>query len=244
MNAPASTRLTSRKIVLATFGTLGDIYPFIAIASALRARGFDPLIAAPDMYRDVIGAEGIAFGRLRPHETDIFDALGVDSAGAFRLMLKNPHFILDEIYMRFLSETYEDVMREAKDARLIITHSLLVGAHQAAEMLKIPSARVALAPLHLQSATDPSLTPSAPYVACPKSKIAHHYNRVVRAAVRTSVNLRSRRLQALRRKIGLPPTRRGTFSSISDVQTKRMRSLVCSRPCLPHRKTTSPKTSA
>lgn len=201
----------AKKVVLATFGTLGDIYPFIAIALALQARGFAPVVAAPEMHRRAIEGEGVAFALLRPHEKDIVDALGVDIPGAFRIMLKNPHFILDEIYMRFLSETYEDVMRACSGARIVITHSLLVGAHQAAEMLAVPYARVALAPIHLQSAADPPLTPSAPYILYPKSCAAVQYNRIVRTAVRLSVDARMSRLRAFRRKIGLPSTREDFF---------------------------------
>jgi UDP:flavonoid glycosyltransferase YjiC (YdhE family) len=200
-----------KKAVLATFGTLGDIYPFIAIALALQARGFAPVIAAPAMHQRAIEAEGVAFAHLHPHERDIVEALSVDIPGAYKIMLKNPHFILDEIYMRFLSKTYEDVLDASADAQIIITHSLLVGAHQAAESLALPCARVALAPLHLQSAAAPSLTPSAPYILHPKSRAAVQYNRIVRAAVRLSVNVRMGRLHAFRRKIGLPPTREDFF---------------------------------
>jgi UDP:flavonoid glycosyltransferase YjiC (YdhE family) len=200
-----------KKAVLATFGTLGDIYPFIAIALALQAQGFAPVIAAPSMHRRAIEGEGVAFAHLRPHERDIVEALGVDIPGAYKIMLKNPYFILDEIYLRFLSKTYEDVMRASAGAQIIITHSLLVGAHQAAESLALPCARVALAPLHLQSATAPSLTPSAPYILHPKSRAAVQYNRIVRGAVRLSVNVRMGRLRAFRRKIGLPPTREDFF---------------------------------
>jgi rhamnosyltransferase subunit B len=107
----------AKKVVLATFGTLGDIYPFIAIALALQARGFAPVVAAPEMHRRAIEGEGVAFALLRPHERDIVGALGVDIPGAFKIMLRNPHFILDEIYMRFLSKTYEDVMRASAGAQ-------------------------------------------------------------------------------------------------------------------------------
>ncbi len=200
-----------RKVVLATFGTLGDIYPFIAIARALQARGFAPVIAAPEMYKRAIEAEGIGFAPLRPHENDIVGALGVDIPGVFEIMLKNPHFILDEIYMRFLSETYEDVMRACVGARLVITHSLLVGAHQAVETMGLPCARVALAPIHLQSAAGPSLTPSAPYILQPRSRAGLQYNKIVRAAVRLSGDLRMGRLRAFRRKVGLPPMREDFF---------------------------------
>jgi rhamnosyltransferase subunit B len=201
----------SKKIVLATFGTLGDIYPFIAIALALKMRGFTPVIAAPEMHKRAVEGEGVAYAHLRPHEADIATALGVDIPGAFRIMLKNPHFILDEIYMRFLAETYEDVMRACVGAELIITHNLLVGANLAAEKLGLPCARVALAPLYLQSAAFPSLTPAAPYILQPKSRAAMQYNRALRAIIRISVNVRMGRFRGFRKKIGLPSTNEDFF---------------------------------
>ena len=208
-------------VLLATFGTLGDIYPFMAIAKALQRRGYEPLIAAPGMYTTTIEAEGIATAPLRPHQSDIVEALGVDIPGVFRIMLKNPYFILDEIYLRFLEPTCRDIVRAGEGAEIIISHGLLVGAHQAAEILAIPSARVALAPLHLQSARDPSLTPPAPYRPRPTSGLAVRYNTVVRAVVRVLVNLRMRRLRAFRRHVGLPATTEDFFLDFGRANSAR-----------------------
>ena len=47
------------KIVLATFGTHGDLHPFIALAVALKRRGVAPVIATSEMYRAKIEAEGM-----------------------------------------------------------------------------------------------------------------------------------------------------------------------------------------
>jgi UDP:flavonoid glycosyltransferase YjiC (YdhE family) len=102
-----------KRVLLVTFGTLGDIYPFIAIAHAMRRRDLDVVIAAPEMHRGSIEREGVAYARLRPHENDIVGALGVDLSGAFRIMLKNPYFI--------------------------VTHNLLVGANLAAEACGLPT---------------------------------------------------------------------------------------------------------
>jgi UDP:flavonoid glycosyltransferase YjiC (YdhE family) len=192
-----------KRILLATFGTLGDIYPFIAIAHAMRRRGFDAVIAAPEMHRGSIEREGLEYARLRPHEADIVGALGVDIPGAFRIMLQNPFFILDEIYLRFLSETYCDTLAVAEGADAIVTHNLLVGANLAAEKSRLPTARVALAPLYVQSAAEPSFTPPAPYVLQPRSRLAIGYNTVVRSVMRSSVNLRMKRLRDFRRRVGL-----------------------------------------
>ncbi|ATQ69721.1 MULTISPECIES: glycosyltransferase [Methylosinus] len=200
-----------KRILLATFGTLGDIYPFIAIAHALRRRGLDVVIAAPEMHRGSIEREGIAYARLRPHENDIVQALGVDLAGAFRIMLKNPYFILDEIYLRFLAATYEDALVAAEGADAIVTHNLLVGANLAAERLGLPTARVALAPLYVQSAAAPSLTPPAPYILRPRSRWAITFNEMVRFVIRTGVNMRMKRFHAFRTKLGLPRSREDFF---------------------------------
>lgn len=200
-----------KRVLLVTFGTLGDIYPFIAIAHAMRRRGLDVVIAAPEMHRGSIEREGVAYARLRPHENDIVGALGVDLSGAFRIMLKNPYFILDEIYLRFLSETYDDTLAAAEGVDAIVTHNLLVGANLAAEACGLPTARVALAPLYVQSAAAPSRTPPAPYILQPRSSMAIGFNKLVRALIRTGVNMRMKRFHAFRRKVGLPRSRQDFF---------------------------------
>lgn len=200
-----------KRILLATFGTLGDIYPFIAVAHAVSRRGLDVVIAAPEMHRGSIEREGVAYARLRPHENDIVGALGVDLAGAFRIMLKNPYFILDEIYLRFLAETYDDTLAAAEGADAIVTHNLLVGANLAAEASGLPTARVALAPLYVQSASNPSLTPPAPYILQPASRPAIRFNKLVRSFIRTGVNMRMKRFHSFRTKLGLPLSREDFF---------------------------------
>jgi UDP:flavonoid glycosyltransferase YjiC (YdhE family) len=202
--------MKAKKAALATFGTLGDIYPFIAMAHALTERGIEPTIAAPEMYRDAIESEAIHYARLRPDGQHIAEALATDIRGLFEGM-KKPHFILDEIYMRFLHETYEDVLRAASQADIVFTHSLLVGAAQAAEMLALPCARVALAPLHLQSAKSPPVTPGAPYCLSARGSGAATYNRLVRGVVRFVTNTRMRKLRAFRAAVGLPATREDFF---------------------------------
>jgi UDP:flavonoid glycosyltransferase YjiC (YdhE family) len=199
------------KVLLATFGTLGDIYPFIAMAKAIAACGLEPVIAAPGDAREAVESEAIGYAPIRPNISEVCNALGTDLPGMYRIMLGNPRFILDEIYMRFLRETFEDVCRAANGAAAILSHSLLVGAHLAAEKMRLPCARVALAPLHLQSASSPSVTPSAPYILQPCLAPAVGYNRIIRRAVRGAVALRTGRLRAFRRSLGLPRTGEDLF---------------------------------
>lgn len=52
--APTSepkSRHGGRRIVLTTFGFLGDLYPYIAVALGLQARGHQAIIATTRHYR-------------------------------------------------------------------------------------------------------------------------------------------------------------------------------------------------
>src|SRR4051795_4876040 len=56
----------ARRIVIATFGSLGDLHPFIAVAKGLQARGHEPVIATSAYHRERVERQGIAFYPVRP----------------------------------------------------------------------------------------------------------------------------------------------------------------------------------
>jgi rhamnosyltransferase subunit B len=47
------------RIVLTTFGTLGDVHPLIAIALEMRRRGHSPVLAVPEIFRPKIEPLGL-----------------------------------------------------------------------------------------------------------------------------------------------------------------------------------------
>ena len=48
-------------VVLATFGSLGDLHPYMALALGLQARGHRVTIATSPYYQPKIESEGIGF---------------------------------------------------------------------------------------------------------------------------------------------------------------------------------------
>ena len=44
--------MTAKKIILTTFGSYGDIHPYMALALELQARGHHPVIATSELYRE------------------------------------------------------------------------------------------------------------------------------------------------------------------------------------------------
>jgi hypothetical protein len=49
--AEPSANLSRRRIDLTTFGSLGDLHPYIAVALGLQARGHEAVIATSAAYR-------------------------------------------------------------------------------------------------------------------------------------------------------------------------------------------------
>ena len=48
-----------RIIVLTTYGSLGDLHPYLALAFGLKARGHQPVMATSAYYRRTIEAAGL-----------------------------------------------------------------------------------------------------------------------------------------------------------------------------------------
>src|ERR671917_349156 len=55
-----------KKIVLSTFGSFGDIHPYMALALELKRRGHRPVIATTEGYREKTDAAGLELHGVRP----------------------------------------------------------------------------------------------------------------------------------------------------------------------------------
>jgi len=52
------------KLALVAYGTLGDVYPFLAVGRELKHRGYDVLVASPPQYRETAASLGLDFAPL------------------------------------------------------------------------------------------------------------------------------------------------------------------------------------
>ncbi len=143
------------RIVLATFGSLGDLHPVIALALELRRRGHAPSIATSENYREKIGALGFTFHALRPDLlskgehviADIMDG----HRGTERLMKKG--------MFPAVRATLEDLTVAIAGADLLIASELIFPAPILAETHGIPWVSFELAPVSLFSLHDPPVLP-------------------------------------------------------------------------------------
>src|SRR5262245_3854947 len=87
-----------KRIVMTTFGSLGDLNPFISIACELQRRGDHVAIATCEDYRAPVESAGITFRAARPPWEDL-------SSGLFH----------------HLRASFDDLMAAVRDAELLVT---------------------------------------------------------------------------------------------------------------------------
>lgn len=143
------------RILFATFGSLGDLHPVLAVAVELRRRGHEVAVATVAGYREKIGALGLGFHPLRP-ELSLFDEelvrRIVDS-------LRGPEFLLRDILLRNVATMHADLAAAAAGADLLVTSELVYAAPILSEQRGLPWISYALAPLSYFSRHDPPVPP-------------------------------------------------------------------------------------
>lgn len=196
---------TGAKILIATFGSLGDLHPFVALAHALARNGFAPVIATSAAYADYILGEGLGFAPIRPDADDLTSRLGMDLGEIARKMSEDDKFLFDTLIFPHLRESYDDLLAASAGAVAIVSHSLAFSARLVAEARGVPLATVLLSPMMLYSAYDPPLGSRAPLRRAPVGKVEVAYNRFLLWSLSHAIALWAEPLRRLRRELGLKP---------------------------------------
>lgn len=151
--------MSGKRIVFCTFGSLGDVYPYLRLARELKRGGDDPVIATMSSYRSLIEKEGIEFHPVRP------DINVSDPAILSKVMdrQKGGKFLISELVMPALRDSYDDTARIARDADLLVTHPMTIAAFLFARKTGMPWASTALAPISMYSAYDPPVLAGVPF---------------------------------------------------------------------------------
>ncbi|MEM8717107.1 MAG: glycosyltransferase, partial [Cyanobacteria bacterium P01_G01_bin.4] len=189
------------RIVLTTIGSLGDLYPQLAIALELRQRGHDIAFATHQEYRDKIESLGFEFHRMRPDNTALTDPQ--EMAKMMDLKTGTEYVICNWIGAN-LRETYADLMAIAAGADCIVAGEGVVAARIVAEQLRKPWASAVLQPASFLSAYDPSVIPVFPWLAKFRrfgALLNHGIVRLSKAIAKSWAEP----VHQLRSELGLPP---------------------------------------
>ena len=148
------------KIVLATFGSLGDLHPMLALAIELRGRGHEIVINTLEVYREKIAALGFDFYPMRPD-------VNPDDRELAKMMMDaktGTEKLLREILIPNVRPMFEDLMKAVEQADLLISGEVVFAAASVAEKTGIKWITTSLAPASFLSPHDPFVPPTAQWL--------------------------------------------------------------------------------
>ncbi|HEX5500379.1 MAG TPA: glycosyltransferase [Thermomicrobiales bacterium] len=204
--APLADDRPSRRVVLATFGSPGDLNPYLAIALELRRRGHDPVVATSACYRPRVEALGVRFHPVRPDQD--LDSPDPDFVDRLRKHWRSPASVFQEMFWPALEESYIDTLAAVEGADLLVSHSLAFTAPLVAERTGVAWASAVLQPLGFFSGYDPPVLGATPAPLVERARrIGPAATRPAMIAAKAVVRPWNRPWHRLRARIGLPPTR-------------------------------------
>jgi rhamnosyltransferase subunit B len=198
--------LPQARIVLATFGSLGDLHPFLALARGLQSRGHTVVVATLPSYGSRVEEAGLPFHAIGP---DI-EEFGDEADFMANVMDQNRglEFIIRRMVMPNLKRSYQEIKPIVADADMLITHPLAYGAQLYAEKhaARLAWVSVALAPSSLWSAYDPPVLPPMPWLA-KLQPLGPRFFRPLMRLLQKGLDPWVRPWHALRKELGLPKTK-------------------------------------
>ncbi len=150
----------TKRIVLTCWGSHGDLFPYIGLGLALKARGHAPVVATLSLYRQNVESEGLEFAAVGPlvdpHDTGLIA----------RLMdpVRGSEMLVRELLMSQLERTYEELARAVAGADLLVSHPVTYAGPIVAERERLPWLSTVLAPMLFFSRHDPPVLPALPRV--------------------------------------------------------------------------------
>jgi len=151
--------MPSARIVPATVGSLGDLFPFLAAGQELHRRGHRVTVATHSIHQIPVEQAGLVFadasGMAVPEDRQVF------TAQAFHRW-RGPRFVVHDIAALDVRASYAKLLPICADADVLVTSTLAFAAQILAEQGsasgRLRWLSVALAPAGFISASDPPAT--------------------------------------------------------------------------------------
>ncbi|MEM1286520.1 MAG: glycosyltransferase [Pseudomonadota bacterium] len=181
-----------RKILICTYGTRGDVEPFLALAKGLRVAGCDVLLATSERFEEFALQHGVPFypmsdESLAAIETPDGRAMMEGGAGLIRRMMAGIRLARRSgpISAELMRQVWSAARSFGPDA--IIFHSKLFAASHVAEKLRIPAFLGALQPMIVPTSAFPAM--GLPSLSLPRfNQLTYRLVNASFGALRKSVN--------------------------------------------------------
>ncbi|HEX7998097.1 MAG TPA: glycosyltransferase [Pyrinomonadaceae bacterium] len=200
-NKAHDTTHAGKHIVLTTFGSFGDVHPYMAVALELKARGHRAVIATGNYYREKIEAAGIEFHAVRPDLPPLEEA--AELVAKIMDVRTGAEFLFKELITPHARDSYEDLFEATRSADLLLTHVATLTGPIVAQKTGIPWLSSVLAPTSFFSIHDPLVPPLAPglvHLLRLHPAIARQFGNFMKRATHSWVE----NIYKLRAELGLP----------------------------------------
>jgi UDP:flavonoid glycosyltransferase YjiC (YdhE family) len=215
---------TGRRIVVTTFGSLGDLHPYVAIALGLQARGHDVVVATGECYGRKIKALGLGFAAVRPDCDWVADPEVMRRITHPRRGLER---VIREILLAVLRQTYEDTLAAAEGADLLVALQSNFASSLVAEKKGIPWVSAMHLPIGLASAYDPPVLPGFAALSRTLRFLGPAFWKPLRHFLTWATKRWAKPWYRLREEIGLPSSE--TVNPLTDGQAPLLHLALFSR---------------
>jgi rhamnosyltransferase subunit B len=190
------------RIVFTTWGSLGDLHPFLALAIEMQRRGHAAAVATLGSWRDNVERAGVEFRAMRPDIRPDDPAIR-DVVRKILDPARGTDYLFNEVLGPAIEATYEDTLAAATGADLLVSHQLPQTASIVAAVTGIKWVSAVVAPFGFLSAYDPPTPAQAPAV---RRLLAIHpaVGRAFNQLARVVTNRWMAPVYGLRAKLGLP----------------------------------------
>ena len=161
LNGDHLGQVNPMKIMLTTWGTIGDIRPFLALAKSLKNSGHQVQVCASSVYGQQFEEIGVGFRPVGvPFDRDRFDQI-MDGIINIRNPLKSALVIAKEGILNQAEQWYNDCLEAMTDCDIAVCHSADMPGQEAAVKKNLPWMTVSYCPGFIKSSyTAPSPAPN------------------------------------------------------------------------------------
>ena len=196
------------RIVITTWGSFGDVNPYLALGLGLRERGHNVVLCMPPFYEPVVRAAGLGFA---PGAPDADPALDRDLVRKCMHPRHGAEAIFREVLIPALGEAHAQLTAAVQGADLVVTHPAALAAPIVVEQQRLKWVSTILSPLNFMSAYDPILPPMAPWLRHIPYPVHVRFADWLAAGGRQVAARWMAPVQAFRGSLGMPPTANPMF---------------------------------
>jgi len=196
------------RIVITTWGSFGDVNPYLALGLGLRERGHDVVLCMPPFYEPVVRAAGLGFA---PGAPDADPALDRDLVRKCLHPRHGAEAIFREVLIPALGEAHAQLTAAVQGADLVVTHPAALAAPIVVEQQRLKWVSTILSPLNFMSAYDPILPPMAPWLRHIPYPVHVRFADWLAGGGRQVAARWMAPVQAFRASLGMPPTANPMF---------------------------------